>query len=87
MAVWSKKLATITLRRDDNGKYDTASHTVVFRPVSVGSSGDISGTQLTTLYAWQPASNLDTTEAYDIYVDSVRIKRIYGPDMLPDVGV
>lgn len=87
MAVWSKKNMTIALRRDDTGKYDTASHTVIFRPVSIGTSGDIAGTQLTTLYAWQPASNGDTTEAYDIYVDGTKVKRIYGPDMLPDVGV
>jgi len=78
MAVWSKDYATITLRRSDNGKYDTATHTVIFRPIISGS--DVAGVQLDTLYAWEPTSNLDTTKAYDIYVDEVRIKRIFGPD-------
>lgn len=86
MAVWSRNHAIITLRRSDTGKLDTAAHTVVYRPVSVGSSGDITATQLTSGYAYKPDSILDTEEAYDIYVDGTLVKRIYGPDMLPDVG-
>jgi hypothetical protein len=77
----------VILRRSDTGKLDTATHTVLYRPVSVGTSGDITASQLTSLFAWKPDSNGDSEEAYDIYVDGSVVKRIYGPDMLPDVGV
>ena len=87
MAVWSKNDMIITLRRSDTGKYDTTTHTVLYRPVSVGTSGDITATQLDALFAYKPASNGSTEEAYDIYVDGTKVKRIYGSDMLPDVEV
>ena len=83
MAVWSKEYMVYVHRRSDTGKLDTATHTVVYRPVSVGAPGDIAATQLDSLYAYKPSSNGSTTESYDIYVDSVRIKRIFGPDTLP----
>jgi len=53
----------------------------------VGTSGDITATQLASLYAWKASSNGDTEEAYDIYVDGTKEKRIFGPDLLPSVGV
>jgi len=87
MSVWARNDMIITLRRTDTGKYDTATHTVLFRPVSVGTSGDIAATQLDSLYAYKPDSVGDTEEAYDIYVDGSKKKRIYGPDMLMNVGV
>lgn len=87
MSVWSNNYMVYIHRRSDTGKLDTTAHTVVYRPVSAGSSGDISATQLTSLFAYKPVSNGDTEEAYDIYVDSVKVKRIFGPDTLPAVGV
>jgi hypothetical protein len=87
MAVWAKERAIYICRRSDTGKLDTSTHTVIYRPVSVGSSGDISTTQLSSLFAYKPDENLDTEEAYDIYVDGTRIRRILGPDLMPDVSV
>ncbi len=86
MSVWSKNSMVYICRRSDTGKLDTSTHTVVFRPVSTGSSGDISATQLDSLFAYKPDSNGDTEEAYDILVDGTIKRRIYGPDLLPPVG-
>ncbi len=87
MAVWSKNYAVYICRRSDTGKVDTSTHTVLYRPVSVGTSGDITCTQLSSLFAYKPDSNLDTEESYDIYVDGTRIRRIFGPDTLPSESV
>jgi hypothetical protein len=85
MSVWARNDMIIVLRRTDNGKYDTATHTVLFRPVSVGTSGDIAATQLDSLYAYKPNAVGDTEEAYDIYVDGAKKKRIFGPNLLPPI--
>jgi hypothetical protein len=87
MAVWNKENIVISLVNTATGENDTGTHTVKFQPVDQAyDSGAINGTQLDSLYRYIPASDLDTENAYDIYVDGTKLKRIFGSDMLPAVG-
>ena len=87
MSTWEKEYAIVTLIRTDNGKFDELTHVVTYQPVDQAyPTGIISSTKLAVGYRYMPDEDLDTEKAYDIYVDAVKKKRIFGPDMMMVVG-
>lgn len=84
MATWNAENALFILYDKDTGEEETTAKTVEFQPVSQAyPTGKISCTQIAGTGKYLSDSDLDTTQAYDIYVQGSRVKRIFGPDLLP----
>ena len=88
MATWDKDTIFIQLATTGSGADDTGSYTVKFQPIDQAyPTGAVAGVQCTSDKSkWQPDSDLDTTNHYDIYVDTVRIGRLFGMDAVPPIG-
>ena len=88
MATWDKDVIFIQLVTATTGADDESAHTVKFQPIDQAyPTGAVNGTQCSTeLSRYYPASDLDDTNCYDIYVDSVCIGRIFGKATVPSVG-
>ena len=91
MATWAKEnviihLVTATTLADDSSAHDVevidTADSLVYDAGSV-----VACTQGSTAdYRYFPSSDLDTTKEYDVYVDTVKIGRIIGPDRTTMVG-
>ena len=88
MATWDKDVIFIQLATTATGADDTGSYTVKFQPIDQAyPTGAVAGVQCSSDKSkWQPASDLDTMNHYDIYVDDTRIGRIFGMDAVPSFG-
>jgi hypothetical protein len=84
MATWAKKDAMVFLVDETTGEFYETLATVEYQPVtSAYPTNKVDATQLSSLYAYKPNSDLDTTLAYDIYVNGSKTIRIWGTDLLP----
>ena len=73
MAAWDKDYIIVQLVDPATGDGDTASHTVEFCPTDGAYPGDaVAATQLSNLYSYKPASDLDDSKDYWVYVDTTK---------------
>lgn len=88
MSTWNKYNCVVQLTLTTLAN-DTTTHTVQFQPASQSfSNGAVLGTAGSGEPSrYRPVSDLDTEKAYDIYVDSTKVDRILGPDLIAEVGV
>ena len=87
MSTWKAENAMFILYDSSTGAEDTTPKTVVFQPVDQGyPTGAISTTQISGTGKYICDSDLDTENAYDIYVNGSRVKRILGPDLIAEIG-
>ncbi len=78
----------ITIRDATTGELDTGTYAIKYQPVDQPyDTGAITASQLPSLSNYKPDEDGNTEQAYDIYKDGTKIGRIWGPDLLPDIGV
>jgi len=86
MAVWDHTTIVYPVMDGSTGALDTNSYTVQFQPVDQAyPTGAIACSQLSE-GNWNPDSDLDTELAYDIYVNTVKIDRRWGIDLMAAIG-
>ena len=87
MATWERENAIVTLINSSSGELETSAKTVRFQPVDQEyPTGVIEATQLSSLSRYIANSDLDTENAYDIYMNGTKIFRKWGPDLMPPIG-
>lgn len=87
MATWSRHNIVIQLTASTTLADDTGTHTVEFQPIAQAySAGAVVGTQGSSeLSRWSPASDLSSTDIYDIYLSGVRVGRLFGMDIVGNI--
>ena len=87
MATWNAEYAMFINYDKNTGLENTTAKTVEYQPVDQGyPTGKISSTQIAGTGKYIPDSDLDTELAYDVYVETSRVKRILGPDLMPAIA-
>jgi hypothetical protein len=88
MAAWDKDIIFVNLVTTATGADDVAAYTVKFQPIDQAfPTGATAGVQCSATKArWQPASDLDDTKHYDVYVGSDCVGRLFSLKSEPPIG-
>ena len=86
MGTWPKEKARFVLI-DSNGNWDTGSHTVEVYPMTeTYPTGKVTCNQLSSNFAYEPASDLDDTKHYMIRVDGTDMYPLFSIKSYPTLG-
>lgn len=87
MATWNAEYAMFINYDKNTGAENTTAKTVEYQPVDQSyPTGKISSTQIAGTGKYIPDSDLNTENAYDVYIEGSKIKRIFGSDLMPPIG-
>lgn len=86
MATWAKELVLFPVMVWASGTADTSAHTIKLQPITSDfPTGAIACTHKGNGY-YGPDSDLDDATHYDIYVDTVRKKRLLADKSAPSIS-